>query len=159
MIKRIRQHTELTFNDQYINEYVKPDIAGKGIESRSGLYITSKFYPYQRLIKQTLPRGKGFGEWYRQTFKDFDRRSILPAGLMTVNEMLHVSVLERWQIPVVNDCSENKQCKPSKYRPPNLIAAIRAQKAGAITLPVVDWDGNMMNSDAVPWPQLGQCYP
>ena len=154
MIKRVRHHTSLAFDDAYINEYVKPDATGKGVESRSTLYLTSKAYPYQRLIKQVIPKGKGFGEWYRETFKKFDRRSILPEGLKTLNEMLHVSALERWRVPVVCDCPEDKQCKPSDYRPVNLAEAIRKQLDGSITLPVVGWDGNVLADNQAPWPRV-----
>ena len=154
MIKRISHHTDLAFDDEYINDYVKPSVTGKGVESRSAMYLSSKVYPYQRLIKQVIPEGKGIGEWFRKEFRKFDRRSILPEGLQTLNEMLHVSVLERWQVPVVCDCPEDKQCKPCDYRPVNLSAAIRAQLDGGISLPVVNWDGNVMNANDVPFPPL-----
>ena len=154
MIRRVGKHTGLTFDDAYLQDNVKPNATGKGVESRSTLYLSSKVYPYQRLIKQVIPPGKGLGEWCRQTFRKFDRRSILPPGLKTVNEMLHVSVLERWRVPVVSDCPEDKDCKPADYRPVNLVAALRERQQGAIDLPVVAWDGDVLAAGQVSWPQL-----
>lgn len=153
MIKRLQHHTDLAFDNTYIDKYVHPDAAGKGVESRSNLYITSKVYPYQRLIKQVVPEGKGVGEWFRGHFEKFDRRSIVPDDLKTLNEMLHVSVLERWETPVVYDCPEKKDCGPRDYRPSNLAAAIRAQREGGINLPVVDWDGEVLPEGKVSWPR------
>lgn len=154
MIKRVRTHTDLAFNDDYITEYVKPDAAGKGVESRTALYKDSVLYPYQRLIKQIKPEGGGFGEWFRNRFKKFDRRSIPPDGIEPLNEMLHVSVLERCRQPVVHDCKEDKDCKPRDYRPPTLIALINACRSGSAAIPVVGRDGEILPNADVDWPRV-----
>jgi len=67
--------------------------------------------------------------------------------------MLHVAALERWTRPEMNDCPEDKDCKISDYRPPNLEAVIRAQQDGHV-IPVVGWDGDVLPASAVPWPSL-----
>ena len=61
--KRVSRLTGLAFDSHYLETYVKPDAYGKGVESRTALYKDSVLFPYQRLINQTIPRGKGFGEW------------------------------------------------------------------------------------------------
>ena len=68
--------------------------------------------------------------------------------------MLHVSTLERWQVPVVNDYVEGRKVRTGDYRPINLISAIEAQKNVTITLPVVGWDGDLINPSDVSWPVI-----
>jgi uncharacterized protein (DUF2235 family) len=151
MVKRVSQLTGLAFNERYLETYVKPNAYGKGVESRSALYKDSILYPYQRLINQTTPKGRGFGEWFRTTFRELDRRNIPPNGFRTINEMLHVAALERWTRPVMHDCSEKKDCKPRDYRPPNLAVVIRGHHDGH-SVPVVGWDGDILPESAAPWP-------
>lgn len=153
MIKRVSRATKLAFDQPYRAANVKPDAYGKGVESRTALYKDSVLYPYQRLINQIKPEGKGLGEWFRNKFPDLDRRNIPPEGLQTINEMLHVAALERWARPVVNDCPEDKDGKPGDYRPPNLAAVIRARQDGR-SLPVVGWDGDVLAENAFRWPRL-----
>lgn len=153
MIKRVRALTGLVFDDDYIRRYVTPDALGKGVESRTlPLYLDSRAYPYQRLIDQIPPKEKGFGGWFRKKFSRLDRRNIPPDGLKPVNEMLHVSVLERWKSPVVWDCPEDKQGSKRDYRPPTLAAVIDAHRAGQ-SIPVVGYDGQVMPAQDVPWPE------
>ena len=154
MLKRVMQHTDLIFDPDYINQCVNPNIKGKCVESRSALYLSSKIYPFQRLIQQVIPAGKGLCGWFRNSFKKFSRRSIQIDGLKTINEMLHVSTLERWQVPVVNDYVEGRKVRTGDYRPINLISAIEAQKNVTITLPVVGWDGDLINPSDVSWPVI-----
>ena len=153
MVKRVSRLTGLAFDSHYLETYVKPDAYGKGVESRTALYKDSVLFPYQRLINQTIPRGKGFGEWFRTKFPALDRRNIPPDGLKTINEMLHVAALERWTQAEMNDCPEDKDCTLSDYRPPNLEAVIRARQDGHV-IPVVGWDGDILPASAVPWPSL-----
>jgi hypothetical protein len=153
MVKRVGQLTGLRFDRGCLETEMHPNAYGKGVESRTLLYKDSVLYPYQRLINQTIPRGKGFGEWFRNTFPDFDRRNIPPDGLKSINEMLHVSALERWARPVMHDCPEDKNCALRDYRPPNLEAVIRARRESR-SIPVVGWDGDVLADDKVPWPRL-----
>ena len=153
MVKRVSRLTGLAFDPDYLANEVKPDAYGKGVESRSGLYKDSVLYPYQRLINQTIPKGRGFGEWFRTKFPALDRRNIPPEGLETVNEMLHVAALERWTRRVMHDCPEDKDGEPCDYRPPTLEAVIRARQDGR-AIPVVGWDGEVMAEVAAPWPRL-----
>ncbi len=154
MIRRVRHHTRLAFNSEYIDGFVRPDATGKGVESRSALYLESRLYPYQRLIKQVIPEGTSIGDWFRNRFESLDRRNIPPDDLRPLNEMLHVSALERCRQPVVHDCPADKDCGKRDYRPSNLIALINACKAGEVSIPVVGWDGAVLPEEQVPWPEL-----
>jgi uncharacterized protein (DUF2235 family) len=149
MVRRVQEHTDLLIDDAYLASLWKPRADGVGYESRSAMYQSSKLYPYQRLIKQTIPEGSGFGEWFRRTFKDGDRRNIVPEGLKTVNEVLHVSALERWKLPAVRFDVADERGEPKPYRPVNLEAVIRAQN-----VPVVDNRGATIPRDRVVWPAL-----
>ena len=111
------------------------------------MYLTSKLYPYQRLISQTVPKGGGFGEWFRSNFKDGDRRNLVPDGLKTINEALHVAALERWKLPAVLQDVSDENGKPKPYRPVNLEAVIQTRN-----VPVVDMNGESIPEHDVPWP-------
>lgn len=152
MIKRVRHHTGLAFDNDYVQAHIQPNARGKGVESRSVLYKDSTLYPYQRLIKQVLPDGKGFGEWFRRKFKALDRRNIVPGNLTPLNEMLHISALERCREPVVSDCPAKQDCKARDYRPPTLVALINSCKAGNCLIDVVGWDGEVVSPDDISWP-------
>lgn len=154
MVKRVTRLTGLEFDPKYLEANVKPDAFGRGVESRSAMYQDSVVYPYQRLIRQVVPEGKGLGEWFRTKFPALDRRNIPPEGLATVNEMLHVSALERWTRPVLHDCPEDKDEEPRDYRPPTLEALVRARQDGRVSISVVGWDGEVMAEGAVPWPRV-----
>ena len=153
MIKRVRELAGLAFDQNYIDNYVHPDPYGKGVESRTLLYKGSVIYPYQRLIDQIVPKIGGFGSWFRKTFRLLDRRNVPPEGLETINEMLHVSALERWQHPIVWDCPSGRKCKERDYRPVNLAAAIRAHHGGR-SIPVVGKDGRATSPDSAGWPSV-----
>jgi hypothetical protein len=99
------------------------------------------------LIDQTVPAGKGFGEWFRQKFETADRRNLVPEGLKTINEAVHLSALERWNLPEVMHDVKDEKGKPSAYRPVNLEAVIRARK-----VPVVDAAGDLIAPSQVAWP-------
>lgn len=147
MVKRIEKHTDLVVDKDYLAGICAPNSAGIGYESRSNTYFSSRMYPYQRLINQTAPDGKGFGEWFRQKFEDADRRNLVPEGLMTINEMLHVSALERWKLDSVLHDAKHDKDKPVAYRPSNLQAVITQRN-----VPVVDSNGDLILPELVPWP-------
>ena len=150
MIKRVDANTGLTFDQDYLDEYVRPDPLGEGVESRTALYKDSIFYPYQRLIQQCVPKGSSFGDWFRDTFPNLDRRNIVPDGFVTVNEKIHISVLlERLNKRVVHDGKPGTQ-----YRPDNLAAAIRCCRAGG-HIPVVGRNGEEIPRDQVDWDAFG----
>ncbi len=151
MLKRVRRHTGLAFDEAYIRDFVKPDAEGKGVESRTALYMINWKYPYQRLIRQIIPGGKGLGEWFRKTFKSMDCRSILPEGLETINEMIHISALKRWRVPVVWDCPESRECPRRAYRPVNLKAVIGSPSHESV-IPVVGENGEFSTNGADVWP-------
>ncbi|EGV27918.1 Protein of unknown function DUF2235 [Thiorhodococcus drewsii AZ1] len=153
MVKRISALTDLALDQRYLKDAVSPNPFGKGVESRTAMYKSSLIYPYQRIIDQVIPEGGRFGNWFRATFPAFARRNVPPSGFQTINERLHVSTLERWTKPVVTDCPKGRACAPTDYRPPNLEAVIRARRAGK-PISVVGWDGEVMEANAVPWPQL-----
>jgi hypothetical protein len=154
MARRVQAHTKLALDAGYLSGELQPNASGKGIDSRSLMYTGSRAYPYQRVINREIPRGDGVGEWFRSTFRKFDRRNIPPDGLLTVSEALHVSTLERWrQDAVPHDCSEDGSCRPQPYRPVNLAAVVTAHHAGR-DMPVVGWDGNVMDAASVNWPPL-----
>ncbi len=151
MTKRVSVHTDLALDAPALT----PGGPGAvGIDSRTLLYKDSVAFPYQRVINREIPKGTGFGEWFRTTFPSLDRRNIPPDGLSTVEERLHISVLERWNLDAVpHDCTPGETCVPRPYRPVNLAAVIRAHHEGRST-PVVGWDGEIMDPGTVPWPDL-----
>lgn len=156
MMKRVSQHTRLTLDNPFGSNW-SPDLGkAKGIDSRSKLYFVSRFYPYQRIIAHCVPDGGGFGEWFRRSFPKYDRRNVPPDGLRTVNESLHVSLLERWRLPeVLHDCRDGSGNCLRRYRPVNLAAVIEAHHAGRCSVPVVGWDGEELAGPEV-WPPSEQ---
>lgn len=151
MARRVDALTCLALDRSALRPVGPENAAARAVESRSLLYKGSVLYPYQRLINGEVPAYEGFGAWFRRTFPKLDRRNIPPAGLQTVNEALHVSVLERWQREAVpHDCPADAPCPERPYRPINLAAAIRAHHEDR-TMPVVDWDGEPV-SGRDPWP-------
>lgn len=158
MVKRVMAHTGLSlFNP----DATSPDLrnsAARSIDSRSALYFVSSRFPYQRIINGCVPDGGGFGEWFRRTFPSHDRRNIPPDGLKTVNERLHVSVLERWRHEKVpHDCKTDGDVRKVPYRPETLAAVIEGHHAGSCDIPVVGWDGNILTAEeaAKVWPSAG----
>jgi len=153
MVRRVSALTHLSLEGSKAPPLDPAFAKGRGIDSRTALYVDSRVFPYQRVINGVIPKGTGFGEWFRRRFPDFDRRNIPPDGLRTINEALHVSALERWKLPVVHhDCREGKDCEPAPYRPVNLAAVIEARHSGR-TMPVVGWDGRVMDAADEVWPQ------
>jgi len=143
MVKRIETLTDLTLDRDYLESHCDPNIEGTGYESRTTMYISSRPYPYQRLIGQNIPQGMGLGAWFRKTFKSWDRRNIVPKETCTINEFLHISTLERWNCAEVLYDAKNRHSAKRRYRPSNLEAAIRLR-----TLPVVGWDGRVIKENS-----------
>lgn len=159
MVKRVTAHTQLTLYNAGADDPKLRNAAARSIESRAlPLYGVSRFYPYQRVIDGCIPQSEGIGGWFRDTFTKFDRRNIPPKNLQTVNEFLHVSVLERWnEKEVLHDCKDDKDMRKVAYRPVNLKAVIEAHHAGRCDIPVVGWDGEILNpaDTAEVWPATG----
>lgn len=84
------------------------------------------------------------------------RRNVPKPGEETVNERLHISALQRWQLEhVQHDAPVDKDIAPTAYRPPNLAALIKqATGQEATTIPVVGWDGEVIPLGEVPWPRM-----
>ena len=148
MIKRLRALTDLAIHNIALNPDsgdIENCIHGKGIESRTALYITSYPYPYLRTLCNVLtpPTGKVDG-LIRNLFKTANSRRNLPEkNDETINEYLHISALERWHLEeVAHDLAEDKDAPLQPYRPPNLAAAI--EHARTTPIPIVGWDGERM---------------
>ena len=159
MIKRLRKHTELEVSTHALNPTNNPiekGIHGKGIESRSPLYMTSYPYPYLRTICNVLtpPTGKMDG-LIRNLFKpENSRRNLPPQNEETVNEYLHISALQRWRLKQVpHDLAQDKDSPLQAYRPPNLAAVVEQVRAtgSGKSIPVVGWDGEILQPELVPW--------
>src|SRR5690554_7114302 len=156
MIKR-RRHTPLEITGLGLNPAnlpVEKCVQGKGIESRTTLYMTSYPYPYLRTLCNVLtpPIGKIDG-LIRNMFKPENSRRNLPdTNEETVNEYLHISALRRWHLPQVpHDLAEDKDSPLQPYRPPNLAALIKERKEKNIE--VAGWDGEVMAAEEIPWPE------
>src|SRR5690606_11351017 len=93
-------------------------IHGKGIESRTPLYMTSYPYPYLRTLCNVLtpPTGKMDG-LIRNLFKPENSRRNLPEkNDETINERLHISALQRWQLEqVAHDLAADKDAPLQAY--------------------------------------------
>lgn len=151
MIKRLRALTGLAINNVALNPQhprIEDCIEGKGIESRTALYVTSYAYPYLRTLCNVLtpPTGKLDG-FIRNRFKpENSRRNLPPKNEETVNEYLHISALQRWQLPeVAHDLAEDKDAPLQPYRPANLSALIQHAQDNPELMPVIGWDGEPLS--------------
>ncbi|MBO6809139.1 DUF2235 domain-containing protein [Thalassospira sp.] len=153
MAKRVTKHTGLKLDNPSLKAHLSPAIDGRGYESRTTMYFSSHAYPYQRLINQIAPEEKTLLDKLRLKCPKFDRRNIIPAGLETINEAIHVSALERWNIStgVLHDNSSEGSLERVLYRPPNLNAVFHAHYAGKHTPSIINWSGATMRKD-IPWP-------
>ncbi len=162
MIKRLRAHTGLAIDIHNVtmdaNRAMQERIKGKGIESRTLLYraMLSHTYPYLRTLCNVLtpPTGKLDSLIRNHISLVNSRRNAPKPGEETVNERLHISALQRWQLEQVqHDAPADKDTDPTPYRPPNLTAVIKqAQTQQSATIPVVGWDGKLIPPEEVPWP-------
>lgn len=152
MIRRVRALTDLALVDVAFGAAGPATVpAAKGVDSRTLVYKDSVVYPYQRVINGRIPAGRGFGDWFRRTFPRYDRRNIPPGRLKTVNEAMHVSVLERWNLEsVLHDCKPGADGAWRPYRPVNLAAVVDAGRSGP-AMPVVGWDGERVADPAEYW--------
>ncbi len=154
MVKRVTACTGLALHNPDAGSPALRNAAARSIDSRSALYFVSRRFPYQRIINRCIPGGSGLGEWFRRSFPKYDRRNIPPKNLKTVNEALHVSVLERWkQKEVLHDCRDDNDTRKVPYRPATLGAVIAAHHGGQ-SMPVVGWDGEILSPEeaAKVWP-------
>ncbi|WP_033069360.1 DUF2235 domain-containing protein [Thalassospira australica] len=153
MAKRVSKHTGLKLDTTSLKAQLSPAIDGRGYESRTKMYFTSHIYPYQRLINQIAPEEKTYLDKLRLKCPKYDRRNIIPDGLETINEAIHVSALERWNITtgVMHDNSAEGSLERVLYRPPNLNAVFKAHYAGKHTPNIINWSGATMRKD-IPWP-------
>ncbi|EZQ19861.1 hypothetical protein CF98_05420 [Halopseudomonas bauzanensis] len=164
MIKRLRVHTGLAIDIHDVtldaSRPIKERIQGKGIESRTLLYraMLSHTYPYLRTLCNvfTPPTGKLDSLIRDHVSLANSRRNLPKPGEETVNERLHISALQRWQLQhVQHDAPAGKDIEPTPYRPPNLTAVIQqAQAQPSAIIPVVDWSGELIPPEEVPWPML-----
>ena len=162
MIKRLRVHTGLAINIHNAtldaSRPMQERIKGKGIESRTLLYraMLSHTYPYLRTLCNVLtpPTGKLDSLIRDHVSLANSRRNSPKPGEETVNERLHISALQRWQLQhVQHDAPADKDIEPTPYRPPNLTAVIKqAQAQPSTTIPVVGWDGELIPPEQVSWP-------
>ena len=154
MVKRVGKHTGLKLDTDLLKSKLSPAVDGRGYESRTKMYFSSHFYPYQRLINQILPEEKTYLDKFRLKYPNFDRRNIIPEGLETINEAIHVSALERWNISsgVPHDDSAENSTSRVLYRPPNLNAVFNTHYAGTHTPTIINWSGATMRKN-IPWPE------
>ena len=130
MIKRVRHHTPLAFDDDYIRKHIKAnDPLGTIYESRSPLYSVSRLLPYQRVIA-------GQDGWVRRFVRRSNRAE---HGHAFANEMIHRSVLDRYgkHAPFNDGSTVNNVL----YEPPSVTAA-KGQ------VPVVGYDGEVEEARA-----------
>ncbi|UAW99454.1 DUF2235 domain-containing protein [Halopseudomonas nanhaiensis] len=162
MIKRLRAHTRLTVDDLTLHpaaQTIEDCIAGKGIESRTLLYraMLSHAWPYLRTLCNVLtpPTGR-LDALIRNRVKPLHSRRNQPRpGEQTVNERVHISALQRWQLEAVqHDAPEHKAIPPVPYRPPNLAEVIRQARLapGKRPVTIVGWDGEPIPAAQVYWP-------
>ena len=162
MIKRLRAHTDLEVADAALApdcQRIEDCIEGKGVESRTLLYraMLSNTFPYLRTLCNVLTpaTGKMDGMIRNNVSPLHSRRNIPKEGEQTINERLHISALQRWQLKQVeHDAPEDKKAAPTPYRPPNLAEAIKqvSPPLAKATVPVVGWDGELIPAEQVPWP-------
>jgi uncharacterized protein (DUF2235 family) len=161
MVKRLRAHTDLDVIDHDLQpgcQRIEDCITGKGIESRTLLYraMLSYSFPYLRTLCGVLTPATGkIDGLIRNTLKlSHSRRNMPKAGDHSINERLHISALQRWQLEhVQHDAPEDKDIEPKAYRPPNLAAMIKQARNPASEEPirVVGWDGELIPEKAVTW--------
>lgn len=125
MIKRVRKHTELSFDDDYIRDHVNGNAMGTLYESRSGLYAASRLLPYQRVLG-------GQDDWVRRFLRRSNRAE---PGKSFVAERIHQSALDRFGKAAPFQSGDKKT--EAVYEPKNLEAA-RGK------LPVVGYDGELV---------------
>jgi len=163
MIKRLRTHTDLAIEPHDttldLQQPIESRINGKGIESRTLLYraMLSHTYPYLRTICDVItpPTGKLDSLIRNNVSLANSRRNSPNPEEETVNERLHISALQRWQLEhVQHDAPVDKDIVPIPYRPPNLTAVVKQThlQAPGKNISVVGWDGELVPPEQVPWP-------
>lgn len=162
MVKRLRAHTDLEVTDAALQpgcEKIEDCIQGKGVESRTLLYrsMLSHAFPYLRTLCNVLTpaTGKMDGLLRNNLNPAYSRRNIPGQGEQTINESLHISALQRWQLKgVEHDAPANKHRALSPYRPANLGEVIKQIQSQTLPegIPVVGWEGERLPEEEIPWP-------
>jgi len=131
MIKRVRTHTPLAFDDDFISEWVSGDPLGTLYESRSMFYTVSRYLPYQRVIGRQ-------DQWLHPKNSRFNKPD---RGHHFVNEMIHQSVLDRFGKLAP---TEERQKRSQTLYNPESVEAARG------TVPMVGFDGETTNEGDAP---------
>lgn len=162
MVKRLRAHTDLEVTDAALQpgcEKIEDCIQGKGVESRTLLYrsMLSHAFPYLRTLCNVLTPATGkIDSLLRNNINPaHSRRNIPGQGEQTINESLHISALQRWQLAgVEHDAPADKDGPLIPYRPANLGEVIKQIQSKTLPegIAVVGWDGERVASEQVPWP-------
>jgi hypothetical protein len=118
MIRRVQAHSDLAFDEDYMNEELHPDPLGETRDSRSPLYAVSKVLPFQRLIGQNAARGSVLQRLVTLLRRAEMRINRPHEGCEFVNEMIHWSALARYG-QMAREDGELRL-----YAPANLKAAI-----------------------------------
>lgn len=111
MIRRVQAHSDLAFDEDYIDEHVTPDPLGEIHDPRSAFFALDRISPFQRPIgrrpvKRSLLRRLVQGA------------SPADAGGAFVNEMIHWSAVARFGEMALEDGELRR------YEPENLKAAL-----------------------------------
>lgn len=165
MIKRLRAHTDLELSAPPsivdLSRPLEQRIHGKGIESRTLLYraMLNYTFPYLRTLCNvpTPATGRVDGLIRNNVSPEYSRRNAAKPDEETVNERLHISALQRWQLEhVQHDAPVDRDIAPVPYRAPNLAAVIRQRwLPDAVSVPVVGWDGELIAEERGVWPDGG----
>jgi len=88
MVERVQARTDLAIDIDKLKRECRPDHLGLQHDSSTGrLYAFSRIKPYVRLIQQSLNDAEPARKW---------RTSRLARGLVSLNETIHESVLQRF---------------------------------------------------------------
>jgi T6SS, Phospholipase effector Tle1-like, catalytic domain len=118
MIRRVQAHSDLAFDETWLEQRLAPQPLGPIRESRSALYASSRLYPYQRLLGQTAVRGSRLRRLLTRLLARDWRTNRPGAGCEFVNEMIHWSAVER----LGRLAPENGRLR--RYAPENLKVAL-----------------------------------
>lgn len=159
MVKRLRAHTDLEVTDAALEpscEKIEDCIQGKGVESRTLLYraMLSHTLPYLRTLCGVLTPASGkLDALIRNNLKpQHSRRNLPKQNEHAINERLHISALQRWQLQQVqHDAPPHKDVTAKAYRPENLQALIKhaSNQSVAESITIVGWDGEKLDPGIV----------
>ncbi|MBS0232862.1 MAG: DUF2235 domain-containing protein [Proteobacteria bacterium] len=113
MVERVQATTDLAIDVEKLKRECRPDYLGLQHDSSTGrLYAFSRIKPYVRLIQQSL-KDSAPRKW---------RTSRLARGLVSLNETVHESVLQRFGQPVKE--MRGNVVRDILYEPPTLVALL-----------------------------------